>query len=60
MVWPRRLTTPSPACSTLIHYYGAYSIRVPPGPVRRALGCELGRPLVYYVVMKNHMFGMYS
>ena len=25
-----------------------------------ALGCEFGRPLVYYVVMKNHMFGMYS
>ena len=24
-----------------------------------SLVCEFGRPLVYYVVMKNHMFGMY-
>jgi len=43
---------------SLIHYYGAYSIRLPAGPFRRCLGCQSGRPLVYYVVMRNHLHGL--
>jgi len=50
----RRLDVPP----SLIQYYGAYSIRVPPGPIRRALGCNFGRPQVYYVVMRNHLYGL--